>query len=414
VGVVSVELRPIEAGEVGSWFACIGSAFFQRSDERQIDPFAALVDLDRTLGVFDDGRIVATLRSFATELTVPGCVPVAASAVTAVAVEPAHRRRGLLRMMMTADLDAAAARGEPLSVLIASEWPIYGRYGYGPAVDGADYELDTRAARFLSSAPGAVELVDAVVALEQGPPLYDRVRRRVPGAIERSQHWWQRNVDRPEPLDPGRAAGAPSWCALYRSPAGEVEGMVRYHVEASWQAMRPDGRLHVDDLIAATPAAQLALWRFAAEMDLATEVRARRRPVDEPVAFWLADGRALRRAERYDLLWVRVLDVPAALASRRYGASGDLVLEVDDPLGHAAGRYRLEAGPEGAHCARCDGGTPADLLLGVEQLGSIYLGGVSPRRLAEAGRLTARDDSTLELAGRLFQTLDPPWCPTFF
>src|SRR5205807_506491 len=83
----------------------------------------------------------ATFRSFATPLTVPGG-EVAADAITNITVSPTHRRRRLLSTMIEADLAAAAERGDPVAILVASEWPIYGRYGFGPAADIADYEVD--------------------------------------------------------------------------------------------------------------------------------------------------------------------------------------------------------------------------------------------------------------------------------
>ncbi len=167
--------------------------------------------------------------------------------------------------------------------------------------------------------------------------------------------------------------------ALYRSPQGVPEGYVRYGANQGWDSMRQTGELTVEELVATTPAAYERLWRYCCEVDLVTTVRAGDRPVDEALPWLLEDGRTVRQTGRFDFLWVRVLDVVAALSARRYAVEGRLVVDVVDPLGFAGGRYALEGGPSGAVCARTE--QAAELTMPVEALGSMYLGGVSARIL---------------------------------
>ena len=81
---------------------------------------------------FEEGQIVGGAGAFPFELSVPGgSLPCAG--VTAVGVHPTHRRRGVLRSMMDAQLRDVHERGEPIAALWASEETIYGRFGYGIA-----------------------------------------------------------------------------------------------------------------------------------------------------------------------------------------------------------------------------------------------------------------------------------------
>jgi predicted acetyltransferase len=366
------------------------------------------MDLDRTWGAFDGSTVVGTLRSFATPFTVPGA-EVTAAALTNVTVAPTHRRRGLLTRMITSDLRASADRGEPVGILIASEYPIYGQFGYGAAIDGATYRVDAVTARFLRPGVGDVELVDLATMRVAAPPVYERVRRSQPGSIGRSARWWDQALQQVEV--PG-ATPSKGYHAIYRSPHGEVEGYVRYTATQQWDHMRPKGTLSITELVAATTDAYLRLWRYCCEVDLITRVEAGDRSVHEPLVWLLHDGRALRQTGRFDFIWVRVLDVAAALSARRYPTEGRLVIEVVDALGLTGGRFALEGGPDGATCTPSD--AAAGLTLPVESLGSLYMGGVSVLALAHAGRIDEHASGALERADALFRSGITPWCSTWF
>ncbi len=402
-------VRTIDASEIDDWIRCMATGFLSHPADGEGAYRLGDMDLDRTWGAFDGTAVVGTLRSFATPLTVPGPNEVDAAALTNVTVAPTHRRRGLLTQMITRDLRASAERGEVVGILIASEYPIYGQFGYGAAVDAATYTVDTEKARFLRPGVGRVELVDLAALRFEAPPVYERVRRAQPAAIARNDRWWDHALHQ---VDVPGATPVKSYQAIYRCPDGDVDGYVRYTASQDWDHMRPKGTLSVMELTAATPDAYLRLWRYCCEVDLITRVQAGDRPVDEPLVWLLRDGRALRQTGRFDFLWVRVLDVSSALSARRYPTEGRLVLEVTDPLGMASGRFVLEGGPTGATCTATD--ATAEMTLPVDALGSVFLGGMSVLALGGAGRIDEHAPGALARADTMFRSPTTPWCSTWF
>ncbi|MEU9108373.1 GNAT family N-acetyltransferase [Streptomyces xanthophaeus] len=414
---MSADVRPIAESELAEWMTTLNRGFLSAAGVTASDVAqrAAHSDLGRLLGGFDTvtGRCVATFRSFSQQLTVPGGAAVAASAVSNVAVLPTHRRQGLLTRMMTAELTAARARGDVLSTLIAAEYPIYGRYGYGPAALAAEWEIDVPRTGLDRRRPapadgGRIDLVDAAEVRRVGPELHERLRAAVPGAVDRDARWW------------GLATGLEEMSyrpykekfhAVYRTAAGEVAGLVSYRADDHWtDAKVPLNTVQVTDLIAVTPDAERALWHFLCSIDWVLKVRTGLRAPDDLVAHLLPDARSARPLTSADFLWVRLLDVEAALRARTYAVPGVLVLEVADAAGLADGRYRLDAGT-GA-CART--GDAADLRLDVAALGSLYLGDESAARLAALGRATEERPGALALADAVFRTGRRPWCPDVF
>jgi predicted acetyltransferase len=363
-------------------------------------------DLDRTWGAFDRGRAVGSLRSLPFELTVPGGGTVPADGIAMVSVAATHRRRGLLTGMIGNALAAAADRGDAVSILMASEWPIYGRYGYGPATEAAEWRVDKLRA---GSRPplGELDYVSRVELRAAAPPAYDRMRRLRAGGLDRPEYRWDRDFGL------AQAEGAdPDWdgrAVVHRDPAGEVDGYLRYH--CTWGS-GAENTLTIDELVAATDSAYGDLWRFALSVDLITHVVARSRPVDEALPWLLTDGRFAKQTDRYDKLWVRPLDVPAALTARAYLAPGRVVLEVVDKAGYAAGRFALDAGPDGASCVPTT--ASADLTLPVAALGSAYLGGHRLGTLAVAGLVDEHTPGALGTADRLLGTDRAPWATLDF
>ncbi len=406
---MDLPVRTIAASEIDAWTRCMGVGFLFTVPDGYGEYFLGDVDLQRTRGAFDGGRVVGTLRSFATTFTAPGPAEVEVAALTNVTVAPTHRRRGLLTEMITADLRDSADRGEPVEILIASEYPIYGRFGYGPAIEGASYSVDLAATRFREQGSGTVELVDLAGLRTEAPGLYERFRARQPGSIGRNAHWWDRVLHQ---VDVPGATKPEGYQALYRSPAGSPEGYVRYRAKQSSDDMRPAGELTVDELVALTPAAYERLWRYCCEVDLVATLRAGDRCVDEALGWLLEDGRTLRQTGRYDFVWIRIVDAVAALSSRRYAVDGHLVIEVTDSLGFAAGRYALDGGPTGAQCVRTR--EAADVSMPVDALGSLYAGGVSARTLRDVGRIDEHRAGAVEQAAVMFMSSTTPWCSTWF
>lgn len=411
---MDVELRAITEDEFDEMLRVTHAAFSSVPwDVDRNEDVRKVAETDRTRCVFEGGRMVAASVAFSFELTLPGLTRVPVAAVSLVGVLPTHRRRGHLTRMMGALLDDAAARGEPLAVLLASESVIYGRYGYGAASAHVGTEIDTRAAALRPSTPadeGRVVLLDTDEATKVLPGVLDAARRHQPGDLSRPGPWWDGTFRDPEKR---REGAGPLFYAVHENAAGEADGYAFYRVKHTWRDGLADGRAVVDEVVGLTPAAEAALWRFLLSIDLVSVVRAELRPLDDPLRWMLADPRRLRVTMTSDLLWVRLVDVAAALAARRYRFPGTLVVDVADPFRpDVAGRYRLDGGPDGAQCARTD--DEPDLSLSVEDLGALYLGGVAASTLAAAGRVVERRPGALAAADAFLGSSPLPFCRTHF
>ena len=168
----------------------------------------------------------------------------------------------------------------------------------------------------------------------------------------------------------------------------------------------------VKELVAATDEAAGALWRYCFDLDLMTDVEAPARPVDDPLPWMLADPRRLERSVR-DAIWLRLVDVVAAMKARSYSCAGKLVIEVSDSVcPWNEGRVEIDAGGEGSGCRRTQ--ASPDLVLSVGDLASAYLGAASFATLAHAGRVDERTTGSLRLADEMFATGVAPWNPWTF
>jgi predicted acetyltransferase len=358
-------------------------------------------------GAFVDRELVGTAAWFPTDLTTPG-EPVSAAGVTGVAVLSHHRRQGHLRRLMDAELHHAADAGCAVAVLIAAEHPIYGRFGYGPATQACGIRLDTTA-RFLDAPSGRIELVDPAELHAPLEAMYEASRARIPGGLRRISHYWEHEAGvlglPGRPFEPGKRRSA-----LWYDDAGTLQGAVTFSIEERWTANRPDGTADVHHLYGATPEAERELWRHVTTIDWIRTATASARPVDDPLPLWLADGRAATSLDHSDNVWLRLLDLPAAMAARRAPAEGGFVAEVVDPMGFAAGRFAIELGPDGGSATPTT--AAADLTTSAATLAAAYLGGHTLARLATAGRVD--DHGGLARASALLQTPIAPWCPVDF
>lgn len=358
------------------------------------EPSAELVEQQRDLladcrivGVWDDSTPlphspVATTICWPTDLTVPGRRSVAAWAVSGVTVAPTHRRRGIARALMEAELHTAHALGLPVAMLTVSESSLYGRYGYGMAALARDVTVDTRRVRWTGpEAPGRVHFVSADQLLTDGHALVERVRLETPGQIGYEGKLWRRQLG----LTVEDAEAKKLRFVRYDDPDGTHQGFAVFQlVENTAEFTHHELKIHT--LVSATTEAYAGLWRFLLDMDLVSTVTAHLRPVDEPLRWMISDFRAVKISES-DHLWVRVLDAKAALESRTYASAGRIVLQIDDDLGFAAGTWALDVDDVGTASVRTVD-EPADARLSVAALGSLLLGGVHASTLAAAGSLT--------------------------
>ncbi|HEX2103168.1 MAG TPA: GNAT family N-acetyltransferase [Solirubrobacteraceae bacterium] len=406
-----MDLRPVTADELEAFVAATQGAFHKDVHAEDLEEERRLFEPARSLAVFDGREIVATSGIYTRELTVPGGV-VTAAAVTAVGVRPTHRRRGLLSRLMRRQLDDVRAAGEPVAALWASEPAIYGRFGYGLASFHADVRLHTPGARLHPRAPapdGRTLLLDPGAAVARIAPLYDAVRRARPGHLDRPERWWRHRVYDPEHERAGYGALR---AAVHEAPGGAVDGYALYRVKHGEWIEGPDATVAVGELVADGPAATAALWAFLLGLDLTRTIEWWWAAADEPL-FELLAGPHRPQTALAPNLWIRLVDVGAALAARTYAAPVGVVLEVADELcPWNAGRWRLEGDDTGAACARTD--APADLGISVADLGAVYLGGRSLDALAAAGRVDERSDGALRRATAAFRGPREPLCPEIF
>ncbi|MBS2534457.1 GNAT family N-acetyltransferase [Catenulispora sp. NF23] len=386
-----------------------------RLQERGRGPFRRTVFADdiaagRAIGAYDGGRVVGTFGNYANTVTVPGGAAVPVSAVTAVTVAQTHRRRGILSSMTAEAFRQSADAGVPLSMLIPAEWPIYGRFGYGHATDETRYTFDTKRCATVRPLPGTVDFASAPEWVEAGRAVYERLRVATPGAIERRNAWWERESGLL--THDGRPLDKESLFVVYRDEAGTPRGVANYQPrEGSWEGFVPDNGAEAY-MIAEDYVARVRLLQFLWEQDWFSSFSVAKFPADDTWRHLMADPRVARQKQRYDVLWVRVLDVVAALGARTYEGEGRLVLAVTDPDGYAEGVYALEGGPAGATVKRSTE-TP-DLTLPVQTLGALYLGQHAASALARVGEVAEEKPGALALADRMFKTAVPPYCVTWF
>ena len=378
------------------------------------DRVPPVAELDRSLGLFEGDRVAATSGIYSLDMTVPGGAAVPTAGITWITVSPTHRRRGVLTAIMRRQLDEVQAAGrEPLAALWAAESSIYGRFGYAPASRRGGWSGRTerlRLRRDVDTGSGRVRLVELDEFRPAALDVFRQVHRAVPGNMGRDDRWWDRLLRD----DPDQRHGYTARRhVLHEEPDGTVTGYAFYRLKASWtEGSEPDGTLRVGEVRSTTPAAYAALWQYLLSHDLVRNVQAPMASSDEALRHLLADPRALH-AQPVDALWVRLVDVGTALSARRYPAPIDLVLEVRDEFcPWNAGRWRLSGHPAGAHCGPTD--RDPDIVLGIEELSSVYLGGGSLAGLQAAGRVREVSPGAVTLASTAFGWPVAPWCPDEF
>ncbi len=403
---MDLTLRPVESAELPA-FVRTASIGFQESPTWLTEhPNWGALELDRTLAGFDGDELVATSRNYSLELTVPGPVVLPAAGVSAVTVRPTHRRRGVLRAMIRRLLDEAVARDETVAMLTASEASIYERFGFGITTRTMTVELDRRDVEFARPRPdGRLRILEPDDAAKLEPEVFARVHRAYPGAVSRPDAWWSD--------EQWERRYGERYDVAYETTAGRVDGYVCYGIRARFDNGSAN-LLTVRDLVAATPTAAHALWRYLCEVDLVRTIHHPAAPLDLILPWLLTSNRAVRVKGVADEVWTRLLDVPAALAARRYATDGRLGLAVHDPFrpgGAADGPVTLDGGPDGATARR---GGDADLACGISALSAAWLGGVRWTTLAAAGLVDENRPGAIARADAMFASDPLPHPFTWF
>ena len=369
-----------------------------------VDSWIGLVGADRMHAAFEDGEVVGGAGVFTFDFSVPGgSLPCAG--VTVVGVYPTHRRRGILREMMRAQLDDVHARGEPIAALWASEETIYGRFGYGLASWCGEISVprDRSAYREPFERRGRVRAVTLDEAVELFPPVWEALRAHRTGVFARTETWWRERVLR---TSDEQKATPKRLVALELD--GSVQAYAIYKTTAGFEGFVSNARLDVVEAVGANPQATAEIWRYLLDVDWMATINAARIPPDHPLFFLLANPR-YARFKWHDALWVRLVDVGAALSGRAYATEGSVVFEVRDAFcPWNEGRWKLEGG------SASPTEDPADIALDVDALGSAYLGAVSLAQLREALRVEEHVPGAVARADALFGWHPGPWCPEIF
>ncbi|MGI5130578.1 GNAT family N-acetyltransferase [Pseudonocardia sp. CA-107938] len=374
-------------------------------DESRLAVLEAGWEPGRSMGIRGDGgALAATAWSFGCRTAVPGGT-VQASGVSRVGVRADHTRRGMLTALMRAQLTDLAARGDVLASLRATEGVLYGRFGYGVATRYRTIRLRRRGGRGIRTeipTSGTVRVVDPESAVETLRPLHDALALVRPGGITRFAQWWDGSLQ-------SRVRGGDHLLVLVHRGADGDDGFAVASVgEGPEFGARP---LTVSDLHARDVAATADLWRFLLSVDLVGEVRASGRPMDDPLDLLLTDPRDAAVTSVDDETWLRIVDVPAALAARSWAPAEPVTIAVLDPLLPAnEGTYRIADG----HAERTGSlSADADLTCSVTALAMAYLGDRRPSELVATGWWQGATAAAAR-ADQAFAVPAAPWCGTHF
>ena len=398
---------PLSGSDLPELFGLDNAAFHIDAPADFLDDVVRpMVEIGRLTGVRDpdsNGALVGTAAILSKDLTFPGARPQPVAAVTFVAVRAGWRRRGILTALMRDQLHGLHDRaGEAVAVLTASEGVIYGRYGYGRAIDRAEITLPHGAAFGRAVPTEAVREADGTSAAALARALWHRVAPTTTGHLSRPGGIWQARFAEHEFMRQGRSG---------RRWASHDDGVVGYRVRPAWVDRDGQSTVVVTDLIAATPLAHASLWRFLLDLDLTDRVEFPLGWTDDPVQDLLADRRSLTLTP-HDHVWLRIVDLDRAVALRAYSATATVTIEVVDELcPWNAGTWVLELGPDGGRAGRTT--DPAHVRIDARDLAACFLGATPVARLVGAGLVSGAPEA-LDRLGLALSTSIAPWCPEGF
>ncbi len=405
---MDIQIRTISEDEVDAWFHAIELSFSGVAAPEDVAHERLVLETDRTIAAIDDGRIVGGATAASYRFTMPGGAQIRAAGVTAVGVQPTHRRRGINTALMRAQLDDVHARGESMAVLYASEGGIYEPFGYGLASFLGEIDLEGGRSSFVRDyrPSGSVRLLDREEALPLMRPVYDRAQRERPGMIAMDDRWWEWLFFRGE-----KEKDDPTFFVVHDTD-GVADAYATYRVKHEWVDSIPKLELTVKQLVATDPRAYADIWRYLFDVDLVHRVRAWNRPVDDPLLYLMQEPRRLR-FRIGDALRVRMVDVPAALASRGYARDGQLVIDVRDAFcPWNEGRFTLDVAGGAAVCERST--DDPDIVCEAAALGATSFGGATFGQLGRAGRAMEGRPGGLARADAMFACDASPWSSFIF
>ncbi len=403
---MTVALRAITEDEVAAFRSATMTTF---GDDHESDPggparMRALLPLSQCWAAFDGATIVATAATIDHVVVLPGGGTLPMAGLTSVIVRPTHRRRGLLRQLIGIHLDDARRRGVAISGLWSSDASIYRRFGYGVAAEGDHLEVTD--ARTVGLGPARelddTEWADEPRARAELPAIYAAAITSRPGALLRSEVWWR---ERRFLESPYMRAGASLRRHVLARRGDRLVGYLAFRQRPAWNHDVAAGKIEIIELIGIDARAEATLWRFALQIDLFPNVCWDHAPIDDVLAWTVADGRQVKR-RRVDGLWIRIDDVATALSARSYAADGELRFSVED--------VGFSLVVEGGRAMRCAPSTEnTELVVSRPALATLLLGGVPASRLARAD-LVAGSPGALARADRMFSSVIAPWCPELF
>jgi predicted acetyltransferase len=401
---VALEVRVCAPDEVRGALSPIWHYFGGVPKEEDVERIMSILPAERVHAAFDGDAIVGGAGAYLLNTTVPGGTQVPTAGVMAVGVLPTHRRRGALTKLMQRQLGDAHERGEPIATLFASEGAIYSRFGYGLSALGGNIDLPKEHARLWDDEPiGQARILDGdEEALELLPPIYDRVQAETVGMHTRTPEWWKvRRFYR----NPHRVGGEQVRVVIELD--GRLEAYALYRLNFAAHNMVSESTLEISEAFGTSPRALAAIWRYLLAIDWVARIEAYWLALDHPLFLWVREPRRMRFTV-VEGLWVRLVDVGAALAARSL-RDGSVVLDVRDefcPWNTA--RWQVRDGAVARTTAE------ADVVLGVAELGSAYLGGFTFDQLLRAGRIEESKPGGAARADGLFRTPRLPWTPELF
>ncbi|MFE9413532.1 GNAT family N-acetyltransferase [Streptomyces sp. NPDC006704] len=365
---------------------------------------AMVLRCDR-VGAYDGDALVGFLIAHRFTLSVPGG-ELPCPGLTFVSVAPTHRRRGVLSGMIAEVFRRCAEHGRPIAALWATEAAIYGRFGFGAGTYGTSVEIDSTRplALRLDPDPRALRLIDPEDAPAELGPCYEATRARRAGRVARDAERW-RGEWLPETDEDDGELGPPRVVGL--GATGEpLAGYAVYRTRREDDPAKP-GTVQVAELVADTPAGEAALWNYLAGIDLTGTVRAWGLAPDDPLLLFATDRDQVRAVTQFPALWIRLVDVRAALTARSWATEVFLTIDVrDDRIPANSGRFRLAASPHG--CAYEPTPAAPDLAFDVRDLAACYLGGTEVRRLVMAGLVAEYTPGAAEALDAALRTGELP------